>query len=1393
MFSQPKRNRFANSSRLRTPFALIVAFCMFAAALFPFSLYAQTGGADPTFCYTVADNGGSLDPDTLIRINRATGTSTVVIGPTGTNNIEAMSFLPGGTTLYAMNANQLGTLNLVTGAFTPIGVPLGSGNGAFGIRLFNDIDGLAYRSGENLLYGIVPRSTASDLMVRIDPATGAIVPFSPGVDYVVVTVTGSPNNFHDIDDLAFDPITGLLYGISDSGGRGELVTIDPATGIAIYIADFTIYDEVEGLSFFNDGELYASSGIPNDPNSNRLYRVDKSNGVLTELGSLITQGYNDFEAIGCLVASAFLAVEKTTNGVDADLMPGPQIIVGAPVTWTYAIRNTGTVPVDTITLADDELAPGAIACPAFPQLNNGLNPNETITCSANGIATVGQYTNTATVTGIGRLPTGDTVELVSDDVSHYFGVQPDLAIAKDDGGITTRPGNGVVYSLVYSNVGAIQASNVVITEVVPANTTFNAASSTAGWACQPPDGTAGSTCTINIGTVHASQLGSIAFAVNVIDSMPTGINLLTNTATIGDDGLHGAERTLDNNQAVDTTPVTAAPEVEADKFADWKDTNTIGGIDPGELITYTIVVRNVGNQEIVNVPIVDTPDANSTLSVGTVNFISGAGVVTVGNNPGDTTIAATIFSLPGGGEARIRYQVTIYTPLPSGVDRIINRALVSNTIHLSTTVPAVATPDLAIFKDDGGISANAGGVVVYTVAYTNTGNRNASGVVIRETVPEHTVFNPAASSPAFWNCQNNGVAGSACTLTIGDLGTKISGTAKFAVTITNTLPSGVEQIENLARVADDNRNGDDPTPQNNQSSDTTPVNATPDLTISKDDGGVSAIAGATVVYTLSYANVGVQNATGVVITDVIPAHTIFNAASSTPGWVCTPSQLPGSVCKMQLGNVSVKQQGAVRFAVQLNNTLSSGVTQILNQTQIGDDLRNGVDPTPQNNRAQDDTPVIAAPDLAVTKDDDGITTQPGGLIIYHIDYHNQGKQDAVGVTLSEVVPANTIFNSANSTAGWTCAPNGNAGSNCSLGVGALAAGQNGSVNFAVTVVRPLPVGVTIINNVAQIADDGSNGVDPTPENNRAVDTTPVTAAPDLVIDVSDDNVIATPGATVVYILKYSNVGTINANNVVISTTVPAFAKFNTTARIPTIWSCAADSGPGTICTTNLGMVAGDGSGGTVQFPVIVDSKFPAGVDKITDRASIGDDGANGQDPTPANNVDSEDTPLNAQPNLIVTKHADVVKVRPGDKIRYTLIYTNTGNQDDTGVALQETVPAWTTFDKANSTPGWNCALNTSSGKTICTFTVGSLAAGQQGAETVIFTVTVDKTVDQQVDAIRNVVTIVDDGTNSPPPSNPPSSTIDVPIIRPTGLDETEEPAPDAARPPVSIFLPLIVR
>jgi uncharacterized repeat protein (TIGR01451 family) len=133
---------------------------------------------------------------------------------------------------------------------------------------------------------------------------------------------------------------------------------------------------------------------------------------------------------------------------------------------------------------------------------------------------------------------------------------PELSLTKEDEGGDVEPGDTISYLLTYNNAGG-DATGVVITETVPANTTFNSAASTSGWVCE--DGNAGSSCTFNLGEVANSDSGSVNFAATVDDPLPADVTEISNTAEIGDDGSGGVDSEPDNNTASVYTTIKPPP------------------------------------------------------------------------------------------------------------------------------------------------------------------------------------------------------------------------------------------------------------------------------------------------------------------------------------------------------------------------------------------------------------------------------------------------------------------------------------------------------------------------------------------------------------------------------------------------------------------------------------------------------------------------------------------------------------------------------------------------------------------------------------------------------------------------------------------------------------------
>jgi uncharacterized repeat protein (TIGR01451 family) len=218
------------------------------------------------------------------------------------------------------------------------------------------------------------------------------------------------------------------------------------------------------------------------------------------------------------------------------------------------------------------------------------------------------------------------------------------------------------------------------------------------------------------------------------------------------------------------------------------------------------------------------------------------------------------------------------------------------------------------------------------------------------------------------------------------------------------------------------------------------------LSIAKKPDVTIVDPGNKITYTLTYRNIGESDAVGATLTETVPANTSFTATLSTAGWSCTLGGDAGGTCTLALGTVAAGATGSAIFVVRVKNPVSTSGGSIANRVCAA--------PGPPN-CAFTQTPTTAAPVLTITKTANFTQAKPGDVLHYTIKYSNIGNEDAAIVTVTDAVPPGTVFEPTTSTAGWSCAPNGSAGSVCTFTVGTLAAGAQGTVVFATTVLTTL--------------------------------------------------------------------------------------------------------------------------------------------------------------------------------------------------------------------------------------------------------------------------------------------------------------------------------------------------
>jgi uncharacterized repeat protein (TIGR01451 family) len=265
-----------------------------------------------------------------------------------------------------------------------------------------------------------------------------------------------------------------------------------------------------------------------------------------------------------------------------------------------------------------------------------------------------------------------------------------------------------------------------------------------------------------------------------------------------------------------------------------------------------------------------------------------------------------------------------------------------------------------------------------------------------------------------------------------------------------------------------------------------------DLTLSATDVTPTAVAGSAHQWSLTATNQTANPAApGVLISATVPSGSQFSAADSDPGWSCPTGITAGKICTISAGTLAQGTPFTALFGVQLPGPFAAAVSSISFTASVADDGSSGPDPTPADNTAGTTTPLDASPDLSLLATTAPASVVTGNVARYVLSWANHGSQDATGTVVSVTVPVGTTYVAAGSSAGWSCANGAVAGTICTATVTG-AVGDSGLLDFRVKAVAP--VGSTV-NLVGTFADDGANGVDPTPADNTANASTTVVAPP----------------------------------------------------------------------------------------------------------------------------------------------------------------------------------------------------------------------------------------------------------------------------------------------------------
>ncbi len=355
----------------------------------------------------------------------------------------------------------------------------------------------------------------------------------------------------------------------------------------------------------------------------------------------------------------------------------------------------------------------------------------------------------------------------------------DLAIVKTSSPNPVEVNTALTYTLTVTNGGPDDATNVIVTDVLPASFTIGTITPSQG-ACSPLVGT---TLTCNLGTIANGGNATVT-----IEATPTQTGIISNTAVVSGD--QPDPDPTDNSSTESTTVEGSGTEpTEADLSV--TKTSSPDPVIVNQDLTYTITVTNLGPDPVTDAEVVDTLPAG-------VTFVS----ATPGGCSHDTgTVTCAIGAMSVGQTVVITIVVT-----PTATGEVVNNVTVDsglddpNTDNNSDTETTDVedepeSADLSVTKVGSPNPVIVNQQLTYTVTVSNAGPDAAVNVVLTDTLPAGAIF--VSATPEQGSCSHAGgvvtcdlenIAGNSDVVTTIIVVPTIPGVASNSVVVTSDVP-----------------------------------------------------------------------------------------------------------------------------------------------------------------------------------------------------------------------------------------------------------------------------------------------------------------------------------------------------------------------------------------------------------------------------------------------------------------------------------------------------------------------------------------------------------------------------------------------------------------------------
>ncbi|WP_420819544.1 DUF7507 domain-containing protein [Paenibacillus pinistramenti] len=942
-----------------------------------------------------------------------------------------------------------------------------------------------------------------------------------------------------------------------------------------------------------------------------------------------------------------VAVVKSANLSDA--------AVGETLQYTSVITNSGGSAITSVVLSDavpegssfvagSAAVDGAARTSANPatgitvgSISPGRSAAVTFLVTVNAVPASSQLSNSSSVS----YNSGSFSAIVLSNTVNTPVYQPVISVVKSSSVTSTTVGSSFLYNLTVRNTGNLAAS-VTLTDTIPAGTVFAPGTVTVNGAVQPA---ASPVTGIGLGSLPPGGSAAVAFQVNV-QSLPSP-PVLNNQGTAAYTYTLPSGRNLSGSAVSNTVSLpVSSPSITIVKTAN------LASAAVGENLAYTLTVSNPSSAAISGILVSDPVPAGAAFIPGSV-LLNGTALPNANPNNG-----INIGTLAPGASSTLIFQVNV-SSLPNAA-LFNNRASASFTSGSFTgssisnilTTP-IFTPVITMVKSANLQQLTVGNLLAFNILISNAGNI-ASTLVLTDTLPPQAVFQEnsviigGTPLPAY-----SPLTG----IPVGPLSPGESVNVSFLVTITGLPPS--QQLSNTAAAAYSFTLPDGRNRSANAVSNTLNVQVSaPNVSTVMSVNAPSAVTGDVLTFTTVVTNNSTSAVNNVVLSDPLPANTVFVPGTVIAGGVSQPSAVPSA--GIPVGTLAPGASVTVTFEVNVTMPIPS---EINNQSQVS--FTSGV--FSGSSASNVTTTPVTQPQISIVKSstaDITGTITVGDTVVYNVLVSNTGNL-AANVTLTDPLIPNTAFVPNSVIVNGTPFPG--VTPDAGINIGSVPPGTGSFVSFSVDVIS-LPSPQQISNQVSAaytyIPPDGRllNG---TAVSNTL--TLPV-SAPDVSAVKSTSFTAAAIGDIIPYTLQITNEGADTINNIIVSDPVPDGASF-------VEGSVTLNGSPLQSANPAVGFAIGSltpGASATVAFRFTVNA-VPSNA-SLDNQATV----------TFTSGVFAGSTLSNAvavpvfQPSINTVKSASTANATVGDTVSYTLKVSNNGNYG-ANVTVTDNIPSGTSF------------------------------------------------------------------------------------------------------------------